>query len=191
MWPWEHLAFGYVLYAIYIRLRGLLAPGDSYVPPSDRVAVGLAVGTQFPDLVDKPLAWVFGLLPSGVSLAHSVFVALPVVILLTVSDRWWGLDGVGIAFGMGYLSHLAGDLLYPLAVEGGISITYLMWPVVPKSSDLGPFIDDVELFWAAFVQFLATPRGQLYLLFELVFLAVALALWLWDGTPGVRWLDGR
>ena len=49
MWPWEHLAFGYVLYSLGVRtLRGRTPRG----PP----VLVLAVATQVPDLLDKPLA---------------------------------------------------------------------------------------------------------------------------------------
>ena len=49
MWPWGHLAAGYPVYTAYTRLH----TGD---PPADVPALVALLGTQLPDLVDKPLA---------------------------------------------------------------------------------------------------------------------------------------
>lgn len=73
MWPWEHLAFGYVLFSLLVRI-GRRRPDDASV-------YLLVLFTQFPDLVDKPLAWTFGILLSGLSVGHSVFVALSVSVV--------------------------------------------------------------------------------------------------------------
>lgn len=178
MWPWEHLAFGYVLYAL--GRRGWDGRG-----PANREAVAVAVGTQLPDLVDKPLAWEFGLLPSGVSLAHSIFVALPVSALAIVVARRRGAQPLGTAFGVGYLSHIVGDGLYPLLVTGETSVDYMLWPLVPAHSGYERLANAIPQFWTTFVQFLGTPRGKLYLALELAFLTFALGLWLLDGAPGV------
>ena len=86
----------------------------------------------------------------------------------------------------GYLSHIAGDGIYPLAVTGDVSVGYMLWPLVPTQVDDGPFLATVDELWMAFVQFLATPRGQLYLAAEVVFLLLVAALWLYDGVPGIR-----
>jgi hypothetical protein len=58
MWPWGHLAVGYLCYVAYLKLydndRQTLYPV---------LAVGF--GSQFPDFIDKPLAWSVLVLPSG------------------------------------------------------------------------------------------------------------------------------
>jgi len=77
MWPWGHLAVSYVAYSAFERLRGAGAP-------SQRNAFVLAVVTQVPDLVDKPLAWQFDVMKRGVSIAHSLLVGVPIAILLGV-----------------------------------------------------------------------------------------------------------
>lgn len=184
MWPWEHLAFGYVCYVL--GRRGL----DGRAP-SDREAIVLAFGTQLPDLVDKPLAWELGLLPSGVSLAHSILVAVPVTAAVVVITRRRGAGPVGTALGVGWFSHIAGDGLYPLLTGGGVSPGYMLWPLVPAGSGTEPFAVTVPQLWETFVTFLATPRGQLYLAGEFAFLAFALGLWLWDGAPGIPWPGRR
>jgi len=50
MWPWEHLAFAYVLVSGYYRLAWRSRPTDA-------AAIVIAVGAVLPDLIDKPLAW--------------------------------------------------------------------------------------------------------------------------------------
>jgi hypothetical protein len=177
MWPWEHLAAGYVLYSVYARARY-----DE--PPGGTEAFLLALGTQLPDLIDKPLAWTFGLLPSGTSVAHSVFVAavfVPTVVLLA---RRAGVPRWGSALAFGHVSHLPGDVLYPFLTDGDLPFSILLWPVVvgPASEPEG-FIFEFQTLFAAFVDFLATPRGQFYLVLELVLLSTALLVWILDGAP--------
>ena len=163
MWPWEHLAFGYVWLALGSR-------GWNGRPPSNLAAVALAVGTQFPDLVDKPLAWVFGILPSGVSLGHSILFAVPVAGTVLLVAEWRNRRAAGTAF----------------LVGGTVSAGYMLWPLVPAPSvHREPFLATVQSLWVNFVQFLGTPRGQLYFTLEVVFLVGTLALWVRDGTPGI------
>lgn len=61
---------GYVAYSAFKRLRTGQAP-------TQWNALVLAVATQTPALIDKPLAWQFGVLSSGVSAAHSLLVGVP------------------------------------------------------------------------------------------------------------------
>ena len=48
MWTWEHLAIGYLAYSLLSQLAWRR-------PPTVGAAITVAFGTQFPDLVDKPL----------------------------------------------------------------------------------------------------------------------------------------
>lgn len=75
------------------------------------VVVGVA--SVLPDLIDKPLGWWLGALP-GVGLGHSVFFAVPVVLLA------WAFAGGRYAapLGIGLLSHLVGDVFYKAVVAG-------------------------------------------------------------------------
>lgn len=57
MWPWGHVGAGYLVYTLLRRHTG--------ERPAGAAVLALAVGTQFPDLVDKPLGWTVGLLPGG------------------------------------------------------------------------------------------------------------------------------
>ncbi|MFC6964015.1 hypothetical protein ACFQL7_23110 [Halocatena marina] len=52
MWPWSHAAVGYLCYSIGTRLVGRR--------PTTGPTVAVLFGALLPDLVDKPLSWVFG-----------------------------------------------------------------------------------------------------------------------------------
>ncbi len=174
MWPWEHLAFGYLLYSGYIRVvHGHRVDDDE--------AMVLFVGTQFPDLVDKPLAWALGILPGGLSLAHSVLFFVPVCVLLFVATGRHPTS----AFCTGYGSHLLGDAMYPLATGGGLDPSFLLWPLVTRTpSDTRGLAGNVIYYTDQFVVFLGTPRGRVYLLAELLLILLVIGLWATDGFPG-------
>jgi hypothetical protein len=181
MWPWEHLAVGYVLYSGIVNLR----PGGR-LQGSD--VATLAVATQLPDLVDKPLAWTLGVIPNGFGLAHTLLVAVPVVTLVTGWGYRYGRPSVGVAFAVGYLSHLAGDVLYPVVKSGGPpNLPFLFQPFVslPDRSVAG-FVPRFRDLLAAFFEFVASPQGQVYLTLETLLIGGALLLWAADGCPGAR-----
>jgi len=123
MWPWGHLAVAYLLYTVITHRR-------FGRPPRAVPAIALAFGSQTPDLIDKPLAWNFGILPGGRTLAHSLFVvALLVPVVLLVADRLEG-RAIGVAFLIGYCSHLLADVP-PRVLSGEFAhAAYLLWPVV-------------------------------------------------------------
>jgi len=181
MWPWEHLAFGYLLYSGSVRLRRT-------GPPTDVAVILLLFATQLPDLVDKPLAWTLGVLPTGQSLGHSLLFALPFIGLVSVVARRFAAPEYAIAIAIGYLSHLAGDVVYWVFRGGGLTVGFLLWPLVPARpvGPMGFFTKFTELL-ATFLAFLATPLGRSYLLLESAFLGAALLVWLVDGRPGLPW----
>ncbi|WP_135820846.1 metal-dependent hydrolase [Halostella litorea] len=169
MWPWGHLAAGYLLWTALVRER-------RFRPPTGAEAVLLAVGTQFPDLVDKPLAWSLGVLPNGRSLAHSMFVAAAVVAVAVALARRRDRPVLGVAFGVGYGVHLATDALPTLAAGRYADLAFLAWPLLPAVE-----YDTDPSFAAHFLGIEPTPL----FLFEIGLSAVALAVWVRDGTPGV------
>ncbi|PSP90537.1 metal-dependent hydrolase [Halobacteriales archaeon QS_4_69_34] len=190
MWPWEHLAVGYLLYSASARARGRV--------PSENAALAAALGTQFPDLVDKPLSWTLDVLPAGV-LSHSVFVALPLVGVVLLVARRVGRPEPAIAFGIGYLAHLPGDVVPSLVFESRPRYWFLLWPAVPRPgvdvSDpiVGPgagagLLTHAAYYFEGYVGALLGPRGALYVAVELAVLLGAVALWLRDGRPGVATL---
>ena len=179
MWPWEHLSVGYLLYsatmrAVYRR------------PPGDVGALAVVLGTQFPDLIDKPGGWVLGVLPSGTSVAHSAFVAVPVSLAAVALARRRGATEVGLAFAVGYLSHLAGDVFFSVLIGEGLAFGAVSWPLgeEPAGGTVSVF-GIVSRLFGRWVEYLASPAGIGYVLFEVGLVAVAVAVWVRDGTPGL------
>jgi hypothetical protein len=168
MWPWGHAAVGYLVYTGLRRRTG--------ERPAGAAVVALAVGTQFPDLVDKPLGWTFGLLPGGRSLAHSLLtlaVLAGVVLALARRDR---TRTAGVAFLLGALAHQFADALYPL-LRGDLSdTTFLLWPALPMPE---PELAQTFSAHAAVVE----PGPTL--IFELLLAVAALLAWHDDGHPGL------
>ncbi|WP_436926714.1 metal-dependent hydrolase [Halosimplex amylolyticum] len=180
MWPWEHLAVGYLLYSVVARTAYRRLPDAAGT-------ILVAFGTQFPDLIDKPGSWVFGVLPSGTSVAHSVFVALPVSILAIGLARWRGTPTLGVAFAVGYLSHLLGDVLYSVLLGGEPAVGAVTWPLGPPPAEANePVVPIVVRLFSQFADHLASPAGFAYVVLEIVLLSLALALWARDGMPGVN-----
>lgn len=179
MLPWGHLAVGYLMYVLGCQL------GRKGGPPAPEVGTLLvAVGTQFPDLVDKPLGWTVNILPSGRSLGHSVLVALVVLAVLWVLvsriDAW---SSFGVrAFGTGYLSHLFADSIFPFLGGGVGEITFLFWPVIPQPAVTGPDVSIVTYL----IQTAGAPRS----LFQWGLFAIALVVWYRHGYPGVHLFRG-
>ncbi|QLG29796.1 metal-dependent hydrolase (plasmid) [Halorarum halophilum] len=179
MWPWEHLAVGYLLYSLLAHLAGRT--------PRTLPVLALVLATQMPDLIDKPLAWGFGVLPSGRSMAHSFLFAAPAILGVSAAGLLARAPRVGPAFALGYLSHLGGDVLYPFVVKGELRFGFLLWPLIP-AADEGPpeGLPHLQELVMDFVVFLLTPRGTAYLLFDGSLVLLAFLVWVWDGMPGVR-----
>lgn len=170
MWPWGHAAVGYLVYSLFSHRRHGRGP-------TNVATVFLAVGTQFPDLVDKPLAWTFALLPTGRSLAHSLLTALVVGGVALHLARRYNRSEYATAFGIGYLSHLAADGLLPVLNGEFVNLSYLIWPLLPLPA---PTRDYSIL--AHFLTFQLEP----FTVFELGLVVLALLVWWYDDAPGVR-----
>lgn len=179
MWPWGHLAVGYLAFVAGRR-----------APPGGPAALLLALGTQFPDIVDKPLAWHLGVIPNGRSLTHSAIVATAIVALV-----WWyaarrDRTDLALAFGVGYASHLAADALYPLLDGRLADLAFLAWPVLPAVEYTGS--TSITARFAELVAAIAAGQAPGTLAFELALAAVAAALWTRHGYPGLgtlrRWI---
>ena len=179
MWPWGHLAVGYLAYAALSRWRY----GE---PPSAAATLAVAVGTQFPDLVDKPLAWTFQVLPSGRSLAHSLLTTAVVCVLVYAYARRHGWTRPAVAFAVGYVTHPFADALAPLLAGEYEYIRYLGWPVLDQ-----PPYDTSRGFGAHF----AALEPSSLVLAGAFLVGFALLIWLRDGRPGLaalrEWLRAR
>ena len=170
MWPWGHLAVGYLAFTLAVRIRTERRPrgGETLV---------LAIWTQFPDLVDKPLALTFGVLPSGRSLAHSLFVALPVLALVARYAHRRGYGTLGVAAATGYLTHLVADAFRPAVTGEFAQLAFLVWPAAalpPPSHRHG------------ILELLLLVEPTPYVLFQFALVGVAAVAWAADGLPGIR-----
>lgn len=171
MFPWGHAAVGYLLYVALVRYRF----GER---PEGAPVIALAIGTQFPDLVDKPLAWYLGVLPSGRSLAHSVFVAMVLISLVYWLASRFDRSELGVAFALGYLSHLLGDVVYPLFRGEWEAVGILLWPIVPQ-----PGSETDYTILEVLLQATESAVG----IFEIVLFVFTTGLWIAHRGPGL-WL---
>lgn len=177
MWPWDHFAIGYVALS-------LLGRADIRFTPTAGAVAFVFVGSQLPDLVDKPLGWVFHVLPS-VGLGHSLLLALPV----SAAVIWWrgrhGRRGEGVAFGLGYLLHLPADALYPALLGAETKPWLFLWPLTAgETAPPTALPDQLYTLVSDFVAVAASPAGVPILALEGGLLCLTVWLWLADGQPG-------
>lgn len=130
--PLEHFIFPLLPLVVYtvVRYRKL---------PTGNTVLLVLIASQLPDVIDKPLAWMFGLLPSGRMFAHSIVVSGPVLIVgcALAIRRGWGRPSV--VFTLTYLSHLVGDF-YPILWQGSDYYFFpnLFWPLLEANPDPNP-----------------------------------------------------
>jgi len=116
--------------------------------PEGTTILLLFFATQFPDLVDKPLAWGLGVVPSGRMIAHSLVVAVPIWLGVIAYTRRIDRRREGVVAVLGYASHIVGDF-YPILSSGTDYYFFpnLFWPLLEPSPDLqtsfGPYADSV------------------------------------------------
>lgn len=123
MWIWSHLVFGYLGYLLVrpAAIRRIDGP----------VAIAVILGSVFPDVVDKPLAWWLGVLPSGRSFAHSLITLVLVSAVVWAFAEAYDRREIAIGWTVGYASHLLGDVAEPLYHGRYDEITFLLWPILP------------------------------------------------------------
>lgn len=170
MWPIGHASTAYLLYALSAHSRRDESPGHAAT-----VIAGFAA--LLPDLVDKPLAWYLGVLPGGRTLAHSLFLLVPLSALVYVVARRRGVEEYGVAFAVGVISHTVLDAL-PILWEPTTPWEGLVWPLLSPGGVSGEGAPTV-------VGLLRDSLGDPYFVAEFVLLAVALYAWRADGYPGL------
>lgn len=180
MWPWEHVVIGYIAYSLVCHLLFRNSP-------SGRETFAVVFGSLLPDLIDKPLAWQFGVFEGGYAIAHSVFFAIPLSILAGFVARRYGAGPTGLAFGLGYLLHLLSELLPAYLNQGELVFERILWPVMKAGDDghqglVKGFVEEVIPY--AFE--LTTGEPSNYLLFQLGLMGFALLLWIYDDMPILR-----
>lgn len=169
MLPWGHAAVGYLLYSLYSRWR-------LGRPPIGLTVFALGFGTQFPDLIDKPLTWTIPLLPYGRSLAHSLFSFVLILFVLRILFRYPDQRALTTAFGIGYGTHLIGDGLGPVLHGNYFALGYLLWPLT----------DVPEGHSRSFIEFFLSLEPTPMMLFGVALSVFTLLLWVYDGMPGIK-----
>lgn len=183
MWPWEHLALGYLLFTAFVHLVYRERPGDVST-------IALALGTQAPDLVDKPLGWTFGFYSTGYGAAHSVLVAGPFLGLVLAAALHYGRPRVGLGLALGWSSHMLADVVDPLRYGHPPNVGRVFWPVVRFDGyerDLS-FFERFGAYAGEFVGLALAPEYRVFLFAYLSIFAVVFVVWLFDGGPGLRGL---
>jgi hypothetical protein len=107
--------------------------------PTGYTLLILLVATQLPDIIDKPLAWTFAVLPSGRMLAHSIVISGPFLSTVCLVGIFLQRFEPAGLFALAYLSHLAGDFYSILWL--GRSYYYfpnLFWPALSANPDPNP-----------------------------------------------------
>lgn len=119
MFPHEHVFLAFVPVCLYVMLRYRQLP-------SLEVGTAVIVGSLLPDLIDKPLAHYFHVLPSGRVFLHSLPIAIPVA--LGILAYAWQTDRLlsGGAGAVAFLLHPFGDF-YGMLLSGTIP-PHLYWP---------------------------------------------------------------
>jgi len=132
MYPAEHVLVAVGPVVGYTLWRNRRLPGGGLL------AVVLAA-SLLPDLVDKPLAWSFGVIPSGRMIAHSFVLAVPLVLFVLLLAFRLELLGYGLGFGWGYMLHLAADFS-PVLVLGSDYYFFpnMFWPIAAANPDPNP-----------------------------------------------------
>lgn len=180
MWPWEHAIVGYLVYSLLARAL------DTTPGPAETLAV--VVGSQLPDIIDKPLFWNYNLVDTGYALGHSVFFAVPLAVAGWLVARTAGHERVWYAFATGYLLHTPGDVAHGYALGGTIELQRLTWPLVtPGPSQPSPgVIQETVLRVGLYKDQLLAGDASVYVLGQLALTLCCLVLWLGDGAPVVR-----
>ena len=180
MWPWGHLAVGYLLYS---GTNHLLTGSR----PSPRAVFWLAIATQLPDLIDKPLAYWWHFLPEGRTLAHSYVFLGPLCLGVVLATRYLSASDVGAAFSIGVLSHPLADGLGAIHTANWEMLTYLVWPILPapdyEADSFAHHVDQLMALIETLRSGSVTAAGWEPIVLELSIVAVVLLLWVYDGMP--------
>jgi hypothetical protein len=121
--PIEHFIIALLPVAVYALLR------DRQLPSLQLVAVTF-FGSQFPDLIDKPLAYELSLIPSGRVFMHSLPFAIPLSVAVIAYAVRTDRTRLGLAFVFAHLSHLVADNRQLLRPDPYVS-SDLLWPLQP------------------------------------------------------------
>ncbi|GAB6860733.1 metal-dependent hydrolase [Haloplanus litoreus] len=183
MMPWGHLAIGYLVYTVVTRVRGHRAPDGA-------PTLVLAVATQLPDLVDKPLNWWFDVF-DGRGIGHSLLTVTAVCVLVAFVAHRYDRRELAGAFSLGLYSHLLADTWRSLLAGEFGQAAFLLWPLFPTPTYPKDSLFDHVDAWLAHLQTLQSSPATLLtggFGIQLVLVVVLFGIWALDGFPGVKTL---
>ena len=181
MWPWEHAVVGYLAYSLFSHLYYRESPGGLE-------AFAVVFASVLPDIIDKPLAWEYGIFDTGYALGHSIFFAIPLAIVGGVIARSFGRAKAGLAFAIGYLIHLPSDVLYHYVTGSTVGWELMLWPVqsAPPSGHSHDFTSYFSQLFSGYQEELLSGDLSTYLWVQLGVAIFTALLWLYDGAPVLR-----
>jgi hypothetical protein len=154
----------------------------------------LVLGTQFPDLVDKPASFFFNF-GDGRALGHSLLFLVPLCLGVLLFTRRSRRTETGIAFTVGTLMHLPGDSWREISSPNPEFPTYLLFPLFPApqypSVNVVDRIQQIRFELRLIVRY--PPRAWIDepFVMQLVLGVCCGVLWAVDGFPGLselwRW----
>ncbi|MFP8891074.1 metal-dependent hydrolase [Natrialbaceae archaeon A-CW2] len=180
MMPWEHAIVGYIAYSLFTHIVYRSAPTGAET-------VVVLVASVLPDVIDKPLAWEFGIFSSGYAIGHSIFFAVPISTAIFLLTLIVGRPRFGWAFGIGYLLHLPADVIPIYVQEGRMPLERILWPM--SSLDGRSEVGFTEAFAATndqYLQSLAELNQSPYMQAVALLMLGGFLLWVYDGMPIVR-----
>lgn len=199
MLPHAHLAVGYLLASGVVRATRR----QSMTPRGTALVV---VGTQLPDLLDKPLALVVGgAFAGGRTVGHSLLFTVPAILVLgAVLRHRHGSAMPVVPFAIGYVSHPFLDasvlLLQGTVARDLVEVGFVLWPIGLPAEGIVQFLAQspaLERVIEAKPRWTArhVPGGvrlRRYLRgFELVLASAATIRWLADDAPGADAIRDR
>lgn len=177
MWPWEHVAIAYVIFSLAYK-------GIGSKPPQGTAVWVLVMAALLPDAIDKPLAWQWNIFETGYGLGHSIFFAIPLTVLILGICWRANRPAHGIAFAIGYLSHLVLDVVPLYLRSGRLELHRILWPIAeaPQPHANESFLDGLQTYLSMAVSGIGTSEAVIILV---AFFGMV-GLWILDGMPGRR-----
>jgi len=193
MYPHAHLALGYLIVSAYTN-------GVFRRSPGLREVSAILIGSQFSDLIDKPLILLRGPFVSGRTVAHSMLVILPAVLcLLFVSRKDRRVRRAVVAFSLSWVIQPFADaslfVLQGTVTRDLLEISLLVWPVSLPADSIISVVSNIAYVesiiekkpaWTA----RTLPKGEnlryWIRISELLLTAVAGLMWYHDGVPGLE-----
>ncbi|WP_434530811.1 metal-dependent hydrolase [Haloarcula sp. NS06] len=192
MLPHAHLAFAYIAFSSYAHSAFRRAPGQ-------REALAILVGSQFSDIIDKPLIFLGEPFVSGRTVAHSVLVVFPAIFILTLICRQYIQDGkIAFAFGLSWILQPFVDasifIIHGTVARDFIEISFLVWPFTIPADNIVQMLSNINYVETAIQQkpvWMAqrVPKKQnlrnWIRTFEILITIIFAIFWYHDGAPGI------